>query len=296
MVLSSSKVGQRSALALNNEAVSLMRQGFFLAAKKMFTHSLSLLEQVHLAVLDPPQDGVFSFADDTSPADLRRKMHELTRHRRQKNAEDILPIEVRVLEDGDIPALRNAVQYGMSSSVFFPVILRDRDDQGMEPDSDTLSQQHAMVLYNRALACLMASMQHEQDHPHNLFRKTKRGAPPPPREVKRQPCKLLRAARKSLDLASSILCSESAQATRQQTDLPERRIELLVVSGLVMNLFAVVLRECGQADRAQTILNAVENMSHMVDQDTDEADAMMMDQDAEIHAIFVADVQSAAAA
>jgi hypothetical protein len=157
----------RAALALNNMSVSLLEQGCFHEGLRPFQDSLSILKGILGLRFGELQPSSMAHDDEQHSSSVQLKMQHATtllaqcqtmgqsssQPRRVKPSE---AADVYALDHGDLTLMKDALRYGSSSSVAFPVYLRSTSSF----DKD-VQQQVAVVLYNLSLAMLL-------DHAHGV--------------------------------------------------------------------------------------------------------------------------------
>jgi len=292
MHLSFEKGVQRSALSLNNDAVSLLRQGHFRLAKRAFSSSLSLLEPL-LTLPSNKENG------QPQPKPKARQPEESAQHDRSNKrrrilasntktcstnssdesksssksvADALLHFDIHVVEDSDLSSMRYTLQYGCSHSVFFAIVLRDQDELSPETskqqeqtdqhlDATALARQEAVVLYNRAVACILC---HEQERILASQQQQQQSAD-------QQDSQWLRVARRSLNKAETVLSVAMEQDSQQQSNASSStdcwtRVQFMLISGLVLNCLSFLHLECHKPTEANRAMKAVDHLSLVLDQ------------------------------
>ena len=295
MLLSSAKLAHRAALALNNEAVSLCNRRHFLAAKKVATQSAAMLQDLQLVLEEMDDQDDESEGQPSSSLNgydrgldkARQQAHLVDQV--QDNAMEILPgVDLHVLDETNLSSLRSAIQYGPSSSVFFPVLLRDENTE-KQVDRMILSRHLAVALYNQALACFLGYLEHISEHPRLLFscRDDSISQSSTTSSMDSKHSKLARVARKSLNKATSILCSIAGNSGVLDFVL---RIELMLISGVVYTLLSVVLRDEAIEDRKKSDAASIAVQGFI-----DYVDEEVLRQPSHASCLYVRDVHSPAA-
>jgi hypothetical protein len=149
----------RAALAVNNCGVSLLEKGHVREAQKTFREALILMKQA-AATNKPTTSTSTTLSCDTNIKETLQNAS--ARLVRAQNSPVHTVFEISAIEDGDdLNNIKSSLQYGPSSSLFFPIRIRSTSQ-----DDDNLRQQQqqqqlqmkrpmAIVLYNQAVAHLL---------------------------------------------------------------------------------------------------------------------------------------------
>ena len=146
--MSASPSTYRTALALNNMAVTLMKKHCFELALKTINDSILLMKSAFHS------EAMGTHPNDTFAAAYRRCSHALTMPDRGYMSGDV---EVHVLDDEDYETLRSSVNYGPTSSIAFVVRISETLTCQSTGDSLDIAQQLGILVYNHGVASLLLS-------------------------------------------------------------------------------------------------------------------------------------------
>jgi tetratricopeptide (TPR) repeat protein len=225
--INASSNSYRAALALNNMAVTLIERGYYGPALKTLTESLSLAKDVFAPIRG-------SAEDKTSDKRLQAASVRLAKHRSSARWK----VEVNTSEDDDFSALRQAANYGLSSTVFFPV--RISGNCCDESDLSKVGRQFSTILYNHGLASFLASKQQSEDKTGKFFQK----------------------AYKSFQMAERTLAS-----IMQSNDDIDEELSMVLLSAMALNGLSLIYRGQDLLFKAEEAQRIVGKMCSEVDED-----------------------------
>ncbi|KAL7574503.1 hypothetical protein ACA910_015863 [Epithemia clementina (nom. ined.)] len=239
-----SLVAYRTALALNNMAITLMKKECDELALKTFSDSLSLMKVAFYKKSETPVN-----ANETLKTAYKRCTHALNMHE-SSNANEA---DIHVLDDDDFHALRSAVTYGPTSSVAFFVRISESLPCDAECDSSELAQQLGIIVYNYGVSSFLVSR----------------------RRMEGKNGKYLQKASKSLKMADSTFTS----VIEMQSEDVQMTSAAVLLLALALNCIAVVLSRQRMLFKAKEAQYAVSVLCSSVEENC-YASSMLVQQSA----------------
>jgi murein L,D-transpeptidase YcbB/YkuD len=151
----------RSALAINNNGVSLLEKGHFREAQKTFREALTFMKQA----IKPPSRSPSSCRSSSSSTStiVEETLQSVATRLIRAQANPILSaFEICAFEDGDDLShiFQSSLKYGPSSSLFFPFRIRGGSSSSQDPTfchvlEKEMHRPMAILLYNQALSHLL---------------------------------------------------------------------------------------------------------------------------------------------
>lgn len=135
-----------ACFGLNNMAVTLIEKGFFREATKTLkvaTSALRTLEQAQLQAID---------LEETIHT-LRRRLKKAASRTARESKKKPCDTEISSIDDDDREAMEAAQQYGPTTSIVFPIRLRELPSS--KTFQEELDSQISVVFYNAGIAQLL---------------------------------------------------------------------------------------------------------------------------------------------
>ena len=135
-----------ACFALNNMAVTLIEKGFFREATKTLqvaTSGLRTLEQAQLQAIN---------LEETIHS-LRKRLKKAASRTARKSKKEPCDIEISSIDDDDREAMEAAQQFGPTTSIVFPVRLRELPSS--KTAQEEFDSQISVVFYNAGIAQLL---------------------------------------------------------------------------------------------------------------------------------------------
>lgn len=132
--------------ALNNMAVTLLEKGFFREASKTFkvaTSALRTLEQAQRRAIN---------LEETIQI-LRKRLKKAASRTARESKKNPCDIDISSIDDDDREAMEAAQQYGPTTSIVFPIRLRELPSS--KTVQEDLDSQISVVFYNAGIAQLL---------------------------------------------------------------------------------------------------------------------------------------------
>lgn len=225
----------RGAIALNNMGVSLLERGAYRNAIDTMKDAIAIMRTIF------PQNGAVHSAPHNFNIDSKL---QLAAQRLASPETSRAPLSVQTIpfSEDNINAMKDALRYGPSGSVFFPLRIEISDFNCRGRDIDLES---SIFLYNFGIAHLCMA----RVHPKSA-------------------AKLRDGALKLFDLAHSILASQCAKAQD-----PADQTHVLLVAAMVLNNVVQVLSEQGRMEQVGQALSSLKRLDDLVTQiEEDEPD------------------------
>lgn len=234
----------RAALALNNMGVSLLEQGCFNEGLRPFKDSLSIMKGIlGLRFGDCNHHHHSNSTSNAAAHDERNvqlKMQSATIllaecQMGRSQTEPSEAADVYALDHGDLTLMKDALRYGSSSSVAFPVYLRST----AAFDKD-VEQQVAVVLYNISVAILL-------NHAHVIMDTTIT-------EELQQESNSLSDAFQYLSIAQTIL-SQSIEDTNNHDE--DQRLVSMLLTAMVLNMLVQTYKYLNWHQKEQDAMSSL---------------------------------------
>jgi len=206
----------RTALVLNNMAITLIERERYGPALKTVIASLSLMKQMFGSSAENSVKESQSSTEKLKAASARLAKYQSSA---QRSCPDT---QIESLEDDELGALRAAAIYGPSADVVFPVRISCLCCEDADPS--TVARQFSTVLYNHALVCFLLSKQRNEST-SGIY---------------------ITTALWSFELADATLSSLLGSKNPIEDELP-----MLLFSMLVLNCLSLVYRKQGLKCKAE---------------------------------------------
>jgi hypothetical protein len=233
----------RAALALNNMGVSLLEQGCFNEGLRPLKDSLSIMKGILEHHQHTSSTSNFAVAATHDERNVQLKMQSATIllaecQMGRSQTEPSQAADVYALDHGDLTLMKDALRYGSSSSVAFPVYLRST----AAFDKD-VEQQVAVVLYNISVAILL-------NHAHGSDTMDTTTT----EEQQQESNNILLDAFQYLSIAQTIL-SQSIEDTNNHDE--DQRLVSMLLTAMVLNMLVQTYKYLNWHQKEQDAMSSL---------------------------------------